>query len=257
MTSSDELSRDLAAALTRAQVFAVFQPQFEIQSGDLVAVEALARWQHPGHGLIAPQDFIPLAEESGIIHQLGRFMLEESLSAVDAWCAEGACIDVSVNVSPVQLTDGAFFDTVASALATRSLPPKALTIEITESLPVADFDVVLPQLQRLRSLGLGLSLDDFGRGYAGIDQLERLPVSEVKLDRSLIQSNDQHVALDVVSTIAKAHARGLCVVAEGIETHEHLERARELGCDRAQGFLLGMPMPRAEIDELRARRAGP
>lgn len=228
----------------------MFQPQFAMQSGDVVAVEALARWQHPIHGLIPPDVFIPLAEESGVIHELGRFMLSAGLSAVDDWQEAGSCIEVSVNVSPSQLNDVGFFGLLADALACRSMPTHALTIEITESLPITDFDIVVPRLQRLRSMGLGLSLDDFGTGYAGADQLERLPITEVKIDKSLIQSGDERITSVAHATVEQAHRNGLCVVAEGIETTAHLDFARALHCDRAQGFLLGRPMVRSAIDQL-------
>lgn len=245
-----ELSRDLAAALAREQVFAMFQPQFEMQSGDIVAVEALARWRHPVHGLIAPEVFIPLAEANGVIHELGRFMLRASLSAVDAWQDAGSCIEVSVNVSPAQLNDPGFFDLLTDALACRSMPAHALTIEITESLPITDFDVVVPRLERVRAMGLGLSLDDFGTGYASADQLDRLPVTELKIDKTLIQSGDERVTSEALVTVAHAHESGLRVVAEGIETNAHLDVARSLGCDRAQGYLLARPMVRSAVDLL-------
>lgn len=245
------LATDLDVALDHDEIYAVFQPQISLVDGAIVAVEALCRWRHPERGLVAPDEFIALAEETGAIQDLGRFMLDQCLAAVDSWRAEGRDIEVSVNVSPVQLEDSRFADYLAAELHRRSLPAHALTIEITEARPVIDLDAIVPRLRVLREHGLGVSLDDFGIGYASIDQLERLPVTELKLDRSLIQ-NPGSPHLPLAETVARAHERGLRVVAEGIETSAHLQIARDLGCDRAQGYLLGMPMSKQDVDAMLA-----
>jgi len=246
----DDLAADLSGAVGRHEIFALFQPQMALDTGGLVAVEGLCRWLHPDLGLIPPDLFIPLAERTGVIHELGSFMVDECLGAADFWHEGGQSVEVSVNVSPVQLADASFAKRLADRLRDRSLPQNALTVEITESLPVTDLTIIVPRLVELRSLGLGVALDDFGTGHASIDQLDRLPVTELKLDRSLIQG-DQAGAPEVLAGImALAHARGLRVVAEGVETAAQLTLARSLGCDRAQGFLLGMPMARSDVDRL-------
>ncbi|MET0812818.1 MAG: EAL domain-containing protein [Microbacterium sp.] len=249
MPTTQELAADLAAAVGSGELFAVFQPQVSIATGATVGVEALCRWRHPRWGLIPPSDFIPLAEDSGAIDDLGMFMLGESMVAADEWRAAGIVREVSVNVSPRQLASDAFFERVAEEFTRRSLEAGALTIEITESLPV-DAGSVLPRLRELRALGVGVSLDDYGTGHASIEQLESLPLTEVKLDGELIRDASARRALEPLSEIVElAHERGIRVVAEGIETLAHLESAVALDCDRAQGYLIGEPRPKSRLFE--------
>ena len=250
MEDIEDLAAALGGAVSRGEVFAVFQPQVALDTGNVVAVEGLCRWRHPELGLIAPDLFIPLAERTGAIHELGAFMVDECLGAADFWHDGGQSVEVSVNVSPVQLADASFAELLAARLGDRALPPNALTVEITESLPVTDLLKIVPRLVGLRSLGLGIALDDFGTGHASFDQLDRLPVTELKIDRSLIQGDQADRDEVLIGIMTVAHARGLRVVAEGIETAAHLALARSLGCDRAQGFLLGMPMVRSDVDLL-------
>jgi EAL domain-containing protein (putative c-di-GMP-specific phosphodiesterase class I) len=248
----DELEADLRLAVGRPEMFAVFQPQIDLGTGSVVAVEGLCRWRHPEHGMIAPDLFIPLAERSGIIHELGAFMVDECVAAAEIWRDDGQSVEVSVNVSPLQLEELAFWDHLTDRLHDQDLVPSALTLEITESMPLVIPEVVVPRLGALRSRGLGVALDDFGTGHASADQLDLLPVTEVKLDRSLIHAHVVGVPDGLAGIMVLARARGLRVVAEGIETPAHLELARSLGCDRAQGFMLGMPMARSDVDLLLA-----
>jgi EAL domain-containing protein (putative c-di-GMP-specific phosphodiesterase class I) len=250
MPTTEELAADLASAVASAELFAVFQPQVSIATGATVGVEALCRWRHPIWGLIAPSDFIPLAEASGTIDALGLFMLSESLAVADEWRAAGIVREVSVNVSPRQLASGAFFEHVTEEFTRRSLEPGALTIEITESMPVMDAGAVLPRLRALRSLGVGISLDDYGSGHASIEQLESLPLTEVKLDGELIRRVNGEALEPLSEIVDLAHERGIRVVAEGIETLAHLEAAVALDCDRAQGYLIGEPRPRSRLFEV-------
>lgn len=244
-----DLSVELEAAVGGSQLAAVFQPQIELGSGRIVAVEGLCRWRHPLFGAIPPDVFIPLAEATGAIHAIGQFMIEECIAAADCWGALGSRIEVSVNVSPLQLTT-AFADELTERWRRRDLPVDSLTLEITESLPMPDLEASVPRLAALRDAGIGISLDDYGTGHASLDQLERLPVTEVKLDRSLIQGHTVRGAEELAGVVALAHRREMRVVAEGVENDEQLEFARSVGCDRAQGYLLGRPMPAEQIAEL-------
>jgi EAL domain-containing protein (putative c-di-GMP-specific phosphodiesterase class I) len=251
VTTDAQLATALDAALADGQVTAVFQPQYSLADGDLVAVEGLCRWSVPGLGAVAPARFIPLAEQTGAIHAIGRFMIDECLRAADRWTQSSARIDVSVNVSPLQLT-ASFADDLQQRWADRRLPADSLTLEITESLPIPDLEASIPRLEAMRAAGIGISLDDFGSGHASRASLHRLPVSEVKLDRSLVQEPAALPAAEVVDVVEYAHARGLRVVAEGIESERQLDFARAVGCDRAQGFLLGAPATADDIETLLA-----
>lgn len=252
MDDMSDLAADLALATGRGELYAAFQPQISLETGAIVAVEGLCRWLHPERGLIAPDIFIPVAERTGSINEIGAFMMDECIAAADAWQRAGMSIGVSVNVSPVQLADGSASDGLAQQARRSEGTARLLTMEITESLPLKNLAVVVPRLKDLRSIGMGIALDDIGSGHASIDQLDDLPITELKLDRSLIQSEDAATALVLATIMTAAVSRGLRVVAEGIETAAHLELARSLGCDRAQGFLLGMPMPRSDVDRLLA-----
>lgn len=247
-----ELAADLRVAVPGNQLFAVFQPQVDLRTGDIVAVEGLCRWRHPRLGLVPAQEFIDLAERSGAIHDIGDFMLDVCFAAAEAWYSEGRPVAVSVNTSPVQLASEVFAEALIDRLRSTPLPARTMTAEITESLPVSDMSVMVPRLAELRHLGLGVALDDFGTGHASPGQLADLPVTELKLDRTLIQDEGQYAADDLADVVANAHARGIRVVAEGVETPRHLRRAETIGCDRAQGYLLGRPMTHDAIDRLLA-----
>ncbi len=247
-----ELAADLRVAVPGNQLFPVFQPQIDLRTGGIVAVEGLCRWRHPRLGLVPAQEFIDLAERSGVIHDIGDFMLDVCFAAAEAWFAEGLQVSVSVNTSPVQLASEVFADALVERLRSTSLPARTMTVEITESLPVSDMGVMVLRLTELRQLGLGVALDDFGTGHASPDQFAGLPVTELKLDRTLIQDDREYPAEDLADVVANAHARGIRVVAEGVETPRHLRRAETIGCDRAQGYLLGRPMMRDAIDQLLA-----
>lgn len=252
MLDSDKLATDLGSALRAGEVFAVFQPLVDVASGGIVGVEGLCRWTDSRGRAVPPDMFIPIAESAGLIHELGHFMLSECLAAAEAWRAAGSAIDVSVNVSPTQLAEPSFSVDLVEQLAMRAVPPEAVTLEITESLPLRDIALIVPRLEDLRSRGVGISLDDFGTGHASAEQLERLPVTELKLDKSLMHGDRDRSVDHLRDVVARARERGLRVVAEGIETAEQLRLAHELGCERAQGYLLGAPMPKSELDALLA-----
>lgn len=243
-----DLATELAAGIRDGQLSAVFQPQISLETGRIVAAEGLCRWNHPEFGAVPPDRFIPLAEQSGTIHAIGQFMIDECIAAADRWSDKVARIEMSVNVSPLQLT-ASFADELRTRWRRRNLPMDSLTLEITESLPVDDLEAAVPRLEALRSVGIGISLDDYGTGHASIAQFDRLPITEVKLDRSLMQSAATS-SQEVRRVVEVAHARGLRVVAEGIENDDQLDFARSVGCDRAQGYLLGVPMPAQQMEAM-------
>lgn len=246
MAQDGDLAAELAAAVSARALTAVFQPQVSLATDRVVAAEALCRWVHPTRGLVAPDVFIPIAERTGTIHEIGWFMIEESAAVARSWGAQGASLEVSVNVSPAQLT-ASFCAQLTERWddLRRSIP--ALTLELTERLPLAEPQADLARLEALREAGIGISLDDFGTGHASLAQLDWLPVSEVKIDRSLLQDTTGACESEIAELVRYAHERGLTVVAEGIETPEQLALARRTGCDRVQGYLLARPMPPADV----------
>ncbi|MBG6239429.1 EAL domain-containing protein (putative c-di-GMP-specific phosphodiesterase class I) [Mycetocola sp. CAN_C7] len=241
------IETDLEGAVERNEIVAYFQPQVDVRTGRVAAFEALARWQHPTRGLVPPVDFIPVAERTGLIGEIGTFMLEEGSHHAARWHSRGLAVDVSVNVSAVQLATDDLFDRLHELLVEYVLPDGTLTIEITESELISDPDTVAARLRLLKAFGLGISLDDFGTGRSSLSQLRDLPITELKIDRLLIQEGTHDGALVAVA-VELLQERGVRVVAEGVETAEHLERVRSLHCDRAQGYLFGRPMPVDEVD---------
>jgi EAL domain-containing protein (putative c-di-GMP-specific phosphodiesterase class I) len=251
MATDLQLAGALASAVAQRQFSAVFQPQIALATGAVVAVEGLCRWTHPRLGSVEPDRFIHVAEKIGAIDAIGQFMIDECLRAADQWARARMPIEISVNVSPLQLT-ASFTDDLSRRWAERGMPVDSLTLEITETLPVPDLEASIPRLRALRDVGIGISLDDFGTGHASREQLARLPVTEVKLDRSLLHDGAPLSATEVAEVVGYAHARGVRVVAEGIESESQLDCARGVGCDRAQGYLLGAPMGADDIQALLA-----
>lgn len=252
MIDRRQLEIDLARAVADETITAHFQPQFEVKSGRMVAAEALCRWSHPVVGGVSPGVFIPIAEDIGLIHDIGRFMIEESCRAAAEWQRLSPGFGVSVNVSAVQLESLTFFDEITDALERNRVEPDILTIEITETQPILDLPTAVLGLDRLRLLGIGVSIDDFGIGHSSLEQLASIPATEVKIDRLLVQDDTDRTRAVVSDVVAVAHDRGLCVVGEGIETEAHLWRAQQWDCDRVQGFMLGMPQDRTDFERLLA-----
>lgn len=245
-----KLVSELDGAVSRGEIQAVFQPQIDVATGDIVAVEALARWNHPQLGAVSPGEFIPVAEETGLISEIGDFMLDEGCRCASEWNGFGHRIEVAVNVSAAQLASIDFIDRVRIDIDRYRLSADNLIIEITESLPVPEAPDVLSRLVELGQLGLNISVDDFGTGYSSVARLLALPVNELKLDQSLVQSD--HTPDSLTEAISIAKDKGLRIVAEGVETETHFERARELGCDRAQGYYFGRPTSEQQITRLLA-----
>jgi diguanylate cyclase (GGDEF)-like protein/PAS domain S-box-containing protein len=241
------LDADLRGAVRRGEIVAHYQPQVDLASGRIVAVEALARWRHPELGLLPPDLFIPIAEENGLIAELGQAILHSACHFVAGLHDRGLPVGVAVNASAMQLASAEFFAQVEECLAGSGLAPDALTVEITESHLVEDPVSARGRLQRLRDTGVEISIDDFGTGYSSLTQLLNLPVSELKIDRSFVQTDDATGAGLVAAVVGLSRGLGYRVVAEGIETDEQLQLLRRLGVDRGQGHALGRPM---EADRL-------
>ncbi|GAA5094398.1 hypothetical protein GCM10025760_25570 [Microbacterium yannicii] len=241
MPPTEELADELAIAVHGADIFAVYQPQVSLESGSIVAAEALCRWRHPRLGDIDPATMIEVAERSGVIHPLGRRMLDECLDTLARWRETGRQWAVAVNVSPVQFDDDAFAEHVAAEVERRALPAGSVVLELTQDGQPVDERVVLPQLQMLREIGVEISLAGYGAGAPSLDRLRSVPLTEVKLRGDLVRSATGDASAVLRERVEIAHAHGLRVVAEGVETLTHLDIAVQLGCDRAQGFLIRHP----------------
>jgi diguanylate cyclase (GGDEF)-like protein len=245
------LAEELRAALAQRQFVLHYQPQLELAGHEVNAVEALVRWQHPRRGLVPPLDFLPLAEEAGMMPALTEWVVTSALAQCAAWRASGRDINVSVNASVSNLLDDSFTTMLREALARHRLPPSALTIEITETTIIRDFDACRRVIRVLRELGIGVSIDDFGAGFTSLAYLGGLDITELKLDRIFVtaltaSSNGRALTL-VRGTVELAHTLGLCVVAEGVEDAATLELLVSVGCDVAQGYFISRPVPAAEL----------
>jgi EAL domain-containing protein (putative c-di-GMP-specific phosphodiesterase class I) len=241
---------DLRTAIGADQIFATFQPQVDVVSRRVVAGEVLARWQHPDLGVVSPLDFIPLAERTALIDDIGLRMLELGLQAAEGWNTPDIHVGVAVNVSPVQLTTERLDEEVERLVARSGLPADTLTLEITESHRILDVPGVAVRLESLRGLGVGVSIDDFGVGYSSMERVEELPISEIKIDISMVQDTTDEGYAAFMEIAEYAHAHSLRLVAEGVETEEQLARVEKLRCDRAQGWLFGQPLDGASFERL-------
>ena len=239
------LEADLRLAIDRGELVLHYQPKIDIASGGMLGIEALVRWQHPVRGLVPPGDFIPLAEERGLIVPLGRWVIDAACRQLREWLDAG--LDVprcAVNLSAHQLGSLGLIDDIRSALARHRLGPDALEVELTESVLMADPERANGMLQQLHAMGVRISIDDFGTGYSSLAYLKRFPAQTLKIDRSFIRGlpADNDDAAITKAVVAMAHGLGLQVVAEGVETADQLAMLRRLGCDEAQGFHLHRPM---------------
>lgn len=244
------LEQDLRHAVSQNQLWVAYQPVVDLRSMRTVAVEGLLRWTHPTHGTISPGEFIPIAEESDLIHHVGAHMLRTATRQLAAERKRDQLdLRLNANLSPRQLEDPDLHLVVQSALTETALPAGALCLEVTEEAIIHDPAQATRVLNELRELGVSLAIDDFGTGYSSLAQLRHLPLDTLKIDRSFVTDlgNSRDLEAIVTSIIAMAHAVGLDVVAEGVETVQQLELLTRLGCDHAQGYHLGKPAP---IDEL-------
>ena len=235
----------LREALDLGQLELHYQPKVNLVDGTVVGVEALVRWRHPERGLIPPDEFIPLAERTGLVHRITAFVVKAALDQVEEWWKQGVQIPVAVNVSMRDLQETDLAGLVAAELDAHHLPPSALVLELTESVLAQDPGRAVATLRELADLGVLSSLDDFGTGYSSLLLLERLPVAEIKIDRSFVRRLDEAGAdpAMVRSIIGFAHGLGLSVVAEGVETSLAWKVLRDMDCDVAQGYRVARPMP--------------
>jgi len=243
---------DLVGAVGRGELEAYFQPQWDLATDELVAFESLCRWHHPRLGLIPPTRFIAMSEDMDTIHAIGVFMMEEACSFAAHLQQTDRRLDVSINMSVAQLATDYAGNHLLDVISDRSLDPTRITVEVTESLQITDLAAVVARLQLLRAAGVGVSIDDFGMGHSSEEQVLSLPVSEVKVDRSIVQARPDVARTLIRDLVTLASEHSLRTVAEGVETQEQLDLVRTEGCDRVQGYLLGMPAPRSEFELNRA-----
>jgi diguanylate cyclase (GGDEF)-like protein len=245
------LENELRKALERKQFVLHYQPQVDVMSGELTGVEALLRWHHPEKGMVMPSEFIPLAEETGLIVPLGRWVLHEACSQNKAWQRQGLRAPrVAVNISGVQFQQKDLVDSIAQALRVSGLDPRCLELEITESVIMHNASEAIVMLEKLGQMGVDISIDDFGTGYSSLSYLKRFSIDKLKIDQAFIRnvSSDQDDAAIVKAIIALAHSLRLRVVAEGVEHAEQLQFLRSLGNDEYQGYFHSRPLPAAELE---------
>jgi diguanylate cyclase (GGDEF)-like protein len=244
------LQMDLADALEQDQFFLAYQPILDLASGRPVAAEALLRWRHPGRGLVAPLDFIPIAETSGMITAIGRWVLHEACAQAAGWRRSGHDVGISVNVSPRQLEDAGLLEDVYCALDDSGLDPTALTLEVTETALMRDPRGISERLQTLRALGVRVAVDDFGTGYSSLAHLRELPADCLKIDRSFVSGMASSARARSLVRMLVQLGRALSVetIAEGIEDDAQRDALRRDGCDRGQGYLFARPLDAEQID---------
>ena len=260
---ADELTRqllleiDLRAALERGELTLHFQPILEVATGRLVRAEALLRWFHPRRGMVPPGEFIPLAEEAGLIREIGAWVLEQACRTLESWREVGLEISLAVNLTSAQVFRGLLLDAMKALFERYHLSPQSLVFEIAEGVLLADSPQARQWLEGVRQLGIRLDLDDFGTGYSSLSCLKRFPIDRVKIDLSFVR--DMVVDLDdralVEAILALSRSLRLEVVAEGVETQEQFDLLRHLGCGYVQGFYFSPPVSAEAFIDV-ARRLG-
>jgi EAL domain-containing protein (putative c-di-GMP-specific phosphodiesterase class I) len=247
------LEQQLRKAIDKGEFLVRYQPQIEISSGRMIGTEALVRWQSPQLGLVSPADFIPLAEETGLIMAIGEFVMETACRQNKAWHDAGySDIVVSVNMSARQFQNDSMLDWLSDILTTTGLDPCYLDLELTESILMKNPESMIEILQTLKDMNIGISIDDFGTGYSSLSYLKQFPVSALKIDRSFISNitTDPDDAAIARAVIAMAKSLNLKVIAEGVETLAQLSFLHELNCDLLQGYLISPPVAPEEIERM-------
>lgn len=236
------MEQDLRAAIDKGSLALHYQPLFNVTDQRLLGFEALLRWQHADHGFVSPADFIPLAEETGLIMGIGEWVLEQACKDALCWAGDRK---IAVNLSPIQFRDPELPSKIAAIIKRTGLPPERLELEITEGVLIEDADTALAMLVELKALGVRISMDDFGTGYSSLSYLKRFPFDKIKIDRSFVSQlvvGSEDAAI-VRAILAMGHSLGMIATAEGVESAEQFDYLQLEGCDEAQGFLLGRPMP--------------
>ncbi len=254
-----QLETDLRYALERDQIFLVYQPIIRLDTNELIGLEALARWNHPGRGLVSPVEFIPLAEETGDIAAIGKFVLKQACRQLKIWemqFGKHFPLSINVNVSAHQFNQGKLLECVLDELTESQIQPNQLKLEITESVVVDNIESASITLKQLRALGVQVNLDDFGTGYSSLIYLHRLPITALKIDRTFIMNleNESDSRAIVQAIIMLSKSLNLEVVAEGIETSDQLQLLREFGCELGQGYFFAKPLDVAAVEELIVNR---
>jgi EAL domain-containing protein (putative c-di-GMP-specific phosphodiesterase class I) len=255
-----ELKADLQKALADDQFVLHYQPIVDLESGQMTGAEALVRWEHPERGLVSPGEFIPVAEDTGVIVELGRWVLEQAChqaARLQAACPAEVPLSMSVNLSARQLQAHGIVDHVRDALRASGIAPSTLVLELTESVMMDDVDLAAIRLHELRELGVRLAIDDFGTGYSSLNYIRQFPLDILKVDRSFVLdiNGGGEIAALTETIIEIASTLNLRAVAEGIEDADQVQRLRELHCALGQGYHLHRPMPAADLERLAADQA--
>ncbi|HOY70332.1 MAG TPA: EAL domain-containing protein [Methylotenera sp.] len=247
------LESELRHALARKQFEVHYQPQISLLTGDIIGAEALIRWRHPTLGLVSPARFIPIAEETGLIVQIGEWVLRQAAKQAMAWISDGYTMQwISVNVSGVQIMRSNFYDTVYGILVETDCKPQILELEITESTVMQNTEFVIDTFNNIKQLGVRVAIDDFGTGYSSLSNLKRLPLSKIKIDQSFVRGLPDDLNDAAITNTINAMARnlGFSVIAEGVETNAQAEFLKNMGCEEAQGYLYGKPIDAAEFTKM-------
>ncbi|HMG98099.1 MAG TPA: bifunctional diguanylate cyclase/phosphodiesterase, partial [Gaiellales bacterium] len=245
-----ELEADLGKALELDEFFLLYQPIFDLTSQDVLGIEALIRWRHPTRGIVEPDAFIPIAEESGLISAIGRWVLQQACRQLAVWQAGGETIGVSVNVSAYQLDRDGLVDGVEQAISESGVDPGSLTLEITETALMHDVDAAARRLAQLKAVGVRLAIDDFGTGYSSLAYLRQFPVDALKIDRSFISNlaTSSDAAAIIHALVQLGKTLSIETLAEGIEDHDQLRELQREQCDQGQGFLFARPLDANAIE---------
>jgi EAL domain-containing protein (putative c-di-GMP-specific phosphodiesterase class I) len=251
-----QMENEMREAIMRDEFELYYQPVLDVRTREPRGAEALVRWRHPRNGLIMPDRFIPLAEDTGLIVQLGAWILGKACTDAASWPAQ---YKLAVNLSPVQFRKGDLFEVILCALVESGLPPERLELEITESVLLENEVNYRVLLQQLKNIGVSIVLDDFGTGYSSLGYITRFPVDKIKIDKSFTQGLSQRAdcAAIVSSVVTLAHGLDIATTAEGVETEEQFELLRAAGVTQVQGFLFGRPRPMSELDFIGAKAGTP
>jgi EAL domain-containing protein (putative c-di-GMP-specific phosphodiesterase class I) len=242
---------DLRSALAKSELEVHYQPLFDLRTNAVSGFEALLRWRHPTRGPVAPAEFIPVAEETGLIVPIGEWVLRQACAEAAKWPEE---IKIAVNLSSIQVKSRHFVAVVVSALASAGLAPERLELEVTESVLLQESEGTLASLHKLRGLGIHIVMDDFGTGYSSLSYLRSFPFDKIKIDRSFIRDLMKHDCAAIVHAVIElAQKLGIATIAEGVETVEQLALLRLEGCTEVQGYLISPPKPAAGVAALLAR----